>query len=107
MLGDMAEHMLRRAALTAIRFSGFHRIAEFRTGGAGAILRLQYIRPREPGRLNLHRQAEITPRFFERVVRMAKRQFDVIAMDEVPARLAARRRFACLTFDSADRDFLT
>src|SRR5688500_2320442 len=97
-----AERMLRRAALTAIRFSGFHRIAEFRTGGAGVILRLQYIRPRDPGRLNLLLQAEITPRFFERVVRMVKRQFDLIATDDVPARLAARRRrrFACLTFDS-------
>ena len=40
---------------------------------------------------------------------MAKRQFDVIAMDEVPRRLQQPRRwrrFAALTFDVADRDFL-
>ena len=47
--------VLKRAALTAIRFSGFHRIAEFRTGGAGAILRVGHVRPRVAGRGSLMR----------------------------------------------------
>jgi peptidoglycan/xylan/chitin deacetylase (PgdA/CDA1 family) len=67
------------------------------------------VRPRRPGRASLLRDSEVTPRFLERLVRMAKRQFDVVAMDEVPRRLKpgrSARRFAALTFDVADRDFL-
>lgn len=101
--------VLKRAALAATRISGFHRIAEFRTGGAGAILRLRHVRPRVAERGSLMREDEITPRFLDRLVRMAKRQFDVVAMDEVRRRLEQPnrgRRFAALTFDVADRDFL-
>src|SRR5262245_44938403 len=101
--------MLRRASLTAIRVSGFQRIAECRTGGAGVILRLRQVRPRVADRAALMRDSEITPRFLNRLVRMTKRQFDVIAMDEVARRLREPRRwkrFAALTFDVADRDFL-
>jgi peptidoglycan/xylan/chitin deacetylase (PgdA/CDA1 family) len=101
--------VLKRTALTAIRVSGFHRIAEFRTGGAGVILRVGHVRQRVAGRGSLMRDNEITPRFFKRLVRMVKRQFDVIAMDEVPRRLQQPRRwrrFAALTFDVVDRDFL-
>jgi peptidoglycan/xylan/chitin deacetylase (PgdA/CDA1 family) len=101
--------LLRRTALTAIRCSGFHRIAEFRTGGAGAILRLCHVRPRVRGRRGLMRGSEVTPRYLNRLVRMVKRSFDVVPMAEVPRRLEQARRgrrFAALTFDAADSDFL-
>lgn len=101
--------VLRRAALTAIRISGVHRVAELRTGGVGAILRMRHVRPRVAGRASLARDSEITPRFLDRLVRMTKRRFDVVPMDEVRRRLEQPRRgrrFAALTFDAADRDFL-
>lgn len=105
--GTVLALLLRTSALAAVRLSGLHRIAEFSTGGAGVILRFRRIRPRRGP--SLMREAQITPRFLDRAVRMVKRSFDVVAMDEVPHRLAKKRRgrrFAALTFDVADRDFL-
>jgi peptidoglycan/xylan/chitin deacetylase (PgdA/CDA1 family) len=92
-------------------FSGYARIMQRRTGGAGVILRFQRVRPSRGTRFQPLRSQEITPRFLDRAIRALKRwKFDIVGIDEVCRRavtLAARRRFACLTFDGGYKDLMT
>jgi peptidoglycan/xylan/chitin deacetylase (PgdA/CDA1 family) len=91
-------------------FSGYARIMQWRTGGAGVVLRFERVRPSRSARFQPLRSGEITPRFLDRTIRALKRwKFDIVSMDEVCQRavtLASRRRFACLTFDGGYKDLM-
>jgi peptidoglycan/xylan/chitin deacetylase (PgdA/CDA1 family) len=82
-----------------------------RTGGAGAILRFERVRPARSTAFQPRQAHEITPDFLDRTIRALKRwKFDIVGMDEVCRRAAAPRspkRFVCLTFDGATRDLVT
>jgi peptidoglycan/xylan/chitin deacetylase (PgdA/CDA1 family) len=92
-------------------FSGYARLTERRSGGAGAILRFERVRPARSDAFQPRRAHEITPDFLDRTIRALKRwKFDIVGMDEV-CRRAVRpkppRRFVSLTFDGATRDLIT
>jgi peptidoglycan/xylan/chitin deacetylase (PgdA/CDA1 family) len=80
-------------------------------GGAGVILRFARVLPRRSGPFQPLKADEITPRFLERTIRALKRwKYDFVTMDEVCRRaviMSQRRRFVCLTFDGAYKDFIT
>jgi peptidoglycan/xylan/chitin deacetylase (PgdA/CDA1 family) len=92
-------------------FSGYARLMERRTGGAGAILRFEHVRPARSADFQPRRTHEITPQFLDRTIRALKRwKFEFVSMDEVCRRAAGPRpprRFVCLTFDGATRDLMT
>jgi peptidoglycan/xylan/chitin deacetylase (PgdA/CDA1 family) len=92
-------------------FSGYARLLERRTGGAGAILRFERVRPARSVAFQPRRAHEIAPDFLDRTIRALKRwKFDIVGMDEVHRRavsLKQPKRFVCLTFDGATRDLMT
>jgi peptidoglycan/xylan/chitin deacetylase (PgdA/CDA1 family) len=91
--------------------SGRGLFASRAAGGAGAILRFQRVRPRRGGGFQPLSDAEISPRFLDRAIAALKRwDYDIVSLDEAcerAVRLAAPRRFVCLTFDGASKDFIT
>ena len=91
-------------------FSGYARLMEWRSGGAGAILRFERVRPARSVAFQPRRVHEITPDFLDRTIRALKRwKFDIVGMDEVCQRATSPkspRRFVCLTFDGAYRDLM-
>ena len=92
-------------------FSGVARLMERRTGGAGAILRFERVRPARTVDFQPRQAHEITPQFLDRTIRALKRwKFDIVGIDEVCRRAVgpkSPRRFVCLTFDGASRDLMT
>jgi peptidoglycan/xylan/chitin deacetylase (PgdA/CDA1 family) len=92
-------------------FSGYARLIERRSGGAGVILRFERVRPERSAAFQPRRAHEITPDFLDRTIRALKRwKFDIVGMDEACRRAAglkSPRRFVCLTFDGATRDLMT
>jgi peptidoglycan/xylan/chitin deacetylase (PgdA/CDA1 family) len=102
---------LTRARFELAYFSGYARIVQRNTGGAGVILRFERVRPRRRGRFQPLKSREITPDFLDRTIRALKRwKFDIVSLDEVCRRavtLATPRRFVCLTFDGAYKDLMT
>jgi peptidoglycan/xylan/chitin deacetylase (PgdA/CDA1 family) len=78
--------------------------------GSGVILAFHRIRPRREKSFAPNQSLEITPEFLEQVITLLKQEgFDVVALDQVPARLQskeARQPFAALTFDDGYRDNL-
>jgi peptidoglycan/xylan/chitin deacetylase (PgdA/CDA1 family) len=101
----------RRAGMELAFFSGYFKLRERRTGGAGAILRFERVRPRDSRPFQPNRWREITPQFLDRTIRGLKRwNFDLVTMDEVCRRavtLPEANRFACLTFDGGSKDIIT
>ena len=85
--------------------------AFWRGSGAGAILRFERVRPPRPDRFQPLKFREISPKFLDRTIRALKRwRYDIVGMDEACRRavtMPQRRRFACLTFDGASKDFVT
>ena len=92
-------------------FSGYFRLKQRASGGAGVILRFERVRPRDSRTFQPNRWREITPQFLDRTIRALKRwNFDLITMDEVCRRavtLPKANRFACLTFDGGCKDVIT
>jgi peptidoglycan/xylan/chitin deacetylase (PgdA/CDA1 family) len=92
-------------------FSGYFRLKQRQTGGAGVILRFERVRPRDSRPFQPNRWREITPQFLDRTIRALKRwNFDLVTMDEVCRRavtLPKANRFACLTFDGGCKDVIT
>lgn len=92
-------------------FSGYFRLRERSTGGAGVILRFERVRPRDGRPFQPNRWREITPQFLDRTIRALRRwNFDLVTMDEACRRavtLPNANRFACLTFDGASKDIVT
>jgi peptidoglycan/xylan/chitin deacetylase (PgdA/CDA1 family) len=102
---------LKRARLEFAYFSGFSRLMQRRTGGAGVILRFERVRPRRGSGFQPLKSHEITPGFLDRTIRALKRwKFDIVSMDEVCRRsvtLASPRRFVSLTFDGGYKDLIS
>jgi peptidoglycan/xylan/chitin deacetylase (PgdA/CDA1 family) len=105
------KHRVFRAALSALALTGAARLAAARTRGLGAILMAHHVRPTTARGFDPNRILEITPQFLDGVLtHVKKRGYDIIPLDEVPARLAAAnsaRPFVVLTFDDGYRDNLT
>jgi peptidoglycan/xylan/chitin deacetylase (PgdA/CDA1 family) len=99
-----------RGGFETLYFSGMHHWLRPLVGGVGAILTLHHVRPARPGAFQPNRLLEITPEFFERLLRrLARGRIDVVSLDEMHRRYIEgdfRRRFVCLTFDDGYRDFL-
>jgi peptidoglycan/xylan/chitin deacetylase (PgdA/CDA1 family) len=99
-----------RTGLETLYFSGLHHLMRPLFGGVGCILTLHHVRPARPDAFQPNRLLEVTPAFFERLLRRLKRRnVDVISLDEMHRRLLAsdfRRRFVCITFDDGYRDVM-
>jgi peptidoglycan/xylan/chitin deacetylase (PgdA/CDA1 family) len=99
-----------RTGLETLYFSGMHHLMRPVFGGVGAILTFHHVRPPRPDAFQPNRLLEVTPAFFERLLRRLKRsRIDVISLDEMHRRFVANefgRRFVCLTFDDGYRDVL-
>ena len=102
--------ILQRARMELAYFSGYARLKQRRTGGAGVILRFERVRPRRARRFQPNQWREITPQFLDRTIRALKRwKFDLVSMDEVCRRavtLPTPNRFASLTFDGGCKDVI-
>jgi peptidoglycan/xylan/chitin deacetylase (PgdA/CDA1 family) len=102
---------LQRAQMELAYFSGYARLKQRRTGGAGIVLRFERVRPRRSVRFQPLKSREITPQFLDRTIRALKRwKFDIVAMDEVCRRavtLPSPKRFVSLTFDGGYKDLMT
>jgi peptidoglycan/xylan/chitin deacetylase (PgdA/CDA1 family) len=94
--------------LNALYFSGAYWMLRPVLGGAGAILMLHHVRPSRRDRFQPNRLLEVTPKFFERVIKRLRRsKVDLISLDEMHRRLVTGefpRRFVCITFDEGYRD---
>ena len=99
-----------RSGLETLYFSGAHVALKPLVGGVGAILTLHHVRPPRPDRFQPNHLLEVTPRFFERVIKFLRRSgIDIVSLDEMHRRLSEgdfARRFVCLTFDDGYRDTL-
>ena len=97
-----------RGMLNALYFSGAHWMLKPVVGGAGAILMLHHVRPPRLDRFQPNRLLEVTPKFFERVIkRLRQSKVDLISLDEMHRRLVSGespRRFVCITFDDGYAD---
>ena len=97
-----------RGGLETLYFSGLHHLMRPVFGGVGAILTLHHVRPPRPDAFQPNRLLEVTPRFFEVLLRWLKRaRVDVISLDEMHRRFIAgefQRRFVCITFDDGYKD---
>ena len=106
--GAPVKKTIIRSGLETLYFSGAHHLMRPALGGVGAILTLHHVRPARPDAFQPNRLLEITPKFFERVLRLLKRRrVDVISLDEMHRRFVAgefKRRFVVLTFDDGYKD---
>ncbi len=97
-----------RGGLETLYFSGLHHLMRPVFGGVGAILTLHHVRPPRSDAFQPNRLLEVTPRFFEVLLRWLKRaRVDVISLDEMHRRFIAgefQRRFVCITFDDGYKD---
>ncbi|MCH9807697.1 MAG: polysaccharide deacetylase family protein [Alphaproteobacteria bacterium] len=97
-----------KAALHTFHATGAHKVAAPLTGGIGAIFMLHNVAP-DPGHsFEPNRILRITPQFLEQVIGLVDDMgFDVIALDDIPSRLAQGRDakpFVVFTFDDGYRD---
>jgi peptidoglycan/xylan/chitin deacetylase (PgdA/CDA1 family) len=102
---------LKRARMELAWLSGYARLKQRKTGGAGVVLRFERVRPRQAGRFQPLDACEITPQFLDRTIRALKRwKYDIVSMDEACRRavtLPTPNRFVCLTFDGGYKDVMT
>jgi peptidoglycan/xylan/chitin deacetylase (PgdA/CDA1 family) len=99
-----------RSGLETLYFSGLHRLMRPLVGGVGTILTLHHVRPPRSSRFQPNRLLEVSPVFFERLLRRLRRsRHDLISLDEMHQRMVSgdrKRRFVCVTFDDGYRDNL-
>ena len=99
-----------RTGLETLYFSGMHHLMRPLFGGIGCILTLHHVRPPRPDAFQPNRLLEVTPEFFERLLRrLRRRNIDVISLDEIHRRFLGgefKRRFVCITFDDGYRDVM-
>jgi len=92
-------------------FSGYARLKQRASGGAGVVLRFERVRARQARRFQPLKANEITPQFLDRMIRALKRwKYDIVSMDEVCRRavtLPTPNRFVALTFDGGYKDVMT
>ncbi len=103
------KHALLRAVMNCLYYSGLHRLFRARYGGMGSLLMFHRVRPAPD--LNSfvpNRSLEVTPDYFESVVKLLlDGGYQIVDMSEALRRVAAgdkSRRFAVLTFDDGYRD---
>jgi peptidoglycan/xylan/chitin deacetylase (PgdA/CDA1 family) len=99
-----------RTGLETLYFSGLYHVMRPLLAGVGCILTFHHVRPPRPDCFQPNRLLEVTPVFFEDLLRLLKRQnIDVISLDEMHRRLITedfKRRFVCITFDDGYKDVL-
>jgi len=93
-------------------FSGMPWLMERRAGGAGVILRFERVRPRKSAGFQPLKSHEITPEFLDQTIRACEALGNSISyrwmkLVKERLRLAAPRRFVCLTFDGCYKDLMT
>ena len=97
-----------RGGLETLYFTGAHHLLQPALGGVGVILTLHHVRPPRPDAFQPNRLLEVTPKFFERVLRLLKRKrIDVISIDEMHRRFIEndfKRRFVVITIDDGYKD---
>jgi peptidoglycan/xylan/chitin deacetylase (PgdA/CDA1 family) len=97
-----------RSGLETLYFTGAHHVLRPALGGVGVILTLHHVRPPRPDAFQPNRLLEISPKFFERVLRLIRRmRVDVISIDEMHRRFIAgdfQRRFVVITIDDGYKD---
>ncbi|MFN3658764.1 MAG: polysaccharide deacetylase family protein [Pseudolabrys sp.] len=97
-----------RTGLETLYFSGMHHVMRPLVGGVGTILTLHHVRPPRIDAFQPNRLLEVTPVFFEGLLRRLKRaRLDVISLDEMHRRFVEgdfKRRFVCITFDDGYKD---
>ncbi|MGH6641865.1 MAG: polysaccharide deacetylase family protein [Bradyrhizobium sp.] len=102
---------LQRARMELAWFSGYARLRQRASGGAGVVLRFERVRERQVRRFQSLKSGEVTPQFLDRMIRALKRwKYDIVSMDEVCRRavtLPAANRFVALTFDGGYKDVMT
>src|SRR5579884_3237113 len=96
--------------METLYFSGAHHLMRPLFGGVGCILTFHHVRPARADAFQPNRLLEVTPTFFEALLRRLKRKrIDVISLDEMHRRFITGefgRRFVCLTFDDGYKDVL-
>jgi peptidoglycan/xylan/chitin deacetylase (PgdA/CDA1 family) len=104
------KHTVIRSGLETLYFSGLHQLMRPLVGGVGSILTLHHVRPQRASRFQPNRLLEVSPAFFERLLRRLRRsRHDLISLDEMHQRMVSgnyKRRFVCVTFDDGYRDNL-
>lgn len=97
-----------KSILTMLHYSGVARMLAPVAQGRGVIFMLHRVGPVEDCGFSPNRILKVTPVFLDSVIKLVRMAgFDIISMDDVPARLANptnRRRFACFTLDDGYRD---
>lgn len=99
---------LKRAALSALHYSGADGLMAPFTRGAGVIFTLHHVRPEERGAFQPNRILNVTPDFLDSVIRLVlQRGFEVLSLDQLHFRLSEGdldKPFACFTFDDGYKD---
>jgi peptidoglycan/xylan/chitin deacetylase (PgdA/CDA1 family) len=99
-----------RTGLETLYLSGMHHLMRPLFGGVGCILTLHHVRPPRPDAFQPNRLLEVTPVFFEGLLRRLKRRrIDIVSLDEMHRRFLAgdfKRRFVCITFDDGYKDVM-
>lgn len=103
-----ARHRMLKAGFGAIAASRADLWLRPLARGRGVILTFHHVHPDPPAAYAPNRLLTITPAFLDAVIRRLKADgFAIVALDEVPNRLAAGGSpFAVLTFDDGYRDNL-
>lgn len=103
-------HKAFSAAFKAIALTGADRWGRGLAQGRGAVLMLHHVRPARSSGFQPNRLLEITSGFLDRTIRLIRAEgYDIVPLDEVPARLADPRPgrfFVALSFDDGYRDNL-
>lgn len=101
---------LLKAALSAMYYSGADGLVAPFTRGDGVIFMLHRVTPEPVREFEPNRILKVTPDFLDAVIRhVVEAGFDILALDEVPERVAdprPQRPFACFTLDDGYRDNL-
>lgn len=107
----MSRHSTKilKAALAAVHYSGADNLLAPYMQRSGVIFMLHRVRPETPRAFDPNRILQVTPEFLESVVVTTREAgFDVIALDDLRARLeqGSERPFACFTLDDGYLDNL-
>ena len=99
---------LLKAALSALHYSGADDLIATYVGGDGVILMLHHVTPDQPRDFEPNGILKVTPPFLESVIGEVRSSgFEIIALDDVKARLATpepKKPFAVFTLDDGYKD---
>jgi peptidoglycan/xylan/chitin deacetylase (PgdA/CDA1 family) len=99
---------LRKAALSALHYSGADSMIAPFTRGLGAVLTLHHVTPEKPGAFEPSRDLKVTPNFLVQVIQQVRAAgFEIVSLEEAHFRLVEgeyRRPFVCLAFDDGYQD---